>query len=567
MNFENPLILLLLFCLPVGGGFLVWRERKSQALIRQLGPANSLKDIFIGFKDDSRFWKSSLWLAVLAMIILALARPVWGMSIEVIDAHAVEIMAVLDVSASMDAQDTQPSRLERAKLDLRDLFERLPGHQVGLILFAGSPMLYLPLSADPTSANSFLNAIDTTSITHQGTGIEAALRLAVDSFGDRRDTTRVVLLLSDGEEHTGDQLAALEAARSAGIILSAIGYGSLEGALIPLRDNTGKAAGYKTNRAGEQVRSVLTERNLKLLAERGGGTYQRAGQSAIPQFVTQIERLQVANNSVGGGRERPVERFEIFVALAALALTIEMRLNGIFRLGKIGLLLMLTACGVNAAERNNAANQLYGQANDRAAIQAYYAAQVAAPDAPEPYYNAASPLLRAGEFQQAVRALRQALRHSDRAMSARVYYNLGNVYFEAGRYEDAIAAYQQALLRQPDDSDARHNLELAWQRMLSVTPTTTEAGVTPPGTTPTPQGSLSQRPTPTSQPGTMNAPMTLTPSTGNTLTTPILASGFDTTMSIEEADRRLDALQESQKLLPLHQASTPPTDTATDKDW
>lgn len=243
----------------------------------------------------------------------------------------------------------------------------------------------------------------------------------------------------------------------------------------------------------------------------------------------------------------------------------------------LGCGVVLTGCGVNAAERNNAGNALYARGEYDAALQAYQAAQVAAPNLPQPYYNAASALALAGELEAAIEALEQALATADEDLTAQAYYNLGNIYFQMAEYDDAVVAYQEVLLRRPDDQDARYNYELALSRILPLTPTALEQQVEPeqgetdPNVTPTNQPGALDGPTPTPPPQEGPPDPTSTPVEGGDqggeqqLLTPTPQPEGE--MTIEDAERLLDSVQQDQRTLQefLRDIATPSTPSA--EDW
>ncbi len=238
---------------------------------------------------------------------------------------------------------------------------------------------------------------------------------------------------------------------------------------------------------------------------------------------------------------------------------------------------ILVGCGVNAAERNNTGNSLYSQADYDAALQAYQAAQVAAPDVPQPYFNAASALAQTGELEAAVEALEQAFKTADEDLTAQAYYNLGNVYFEMGEYDDAAAAYQETLLRRPEDQDARYNYELALSRILPLTPTALEQQVEPA------QGETDPSVTPTNNPGALDGPTPTPPpqegppdptsppveggEPGGERPSLTLTPQPEGPMTLEDAQRLLDSVQEDQRTLQefLNDVATPSTPPA--EDW
>ncbi len=328
MTFLSAGALVLLAILPVWVVFFVWRGRTRMAILRQLGEIDLIAALFPQVSSARRRWKSALWLCALGSLIIALARPVWGVDLDVVQTQGVSVMIVLDVSNSMAAQDILPNRLERAKLAIRDLFNGLAGNEIGLIVFAGTAFVQFPLTNDPVSAVTFLNAVSTDSISRQGTAIEDALRLAIETFGEQSPAARIVVLMTDGENHEGDPLSTADEAAQEGITIHAIGYGDPdEGVPIPVVDVNGNIINYKTDQAGDVVLSRLDEAILESIAERGGGIYQRASASGV-EITNLIAQIQEAEAGDLGSRSetRGVERFGIFVALAVLALSLEMLL-------------------------------------------------------------------------------------------------------------------------------------------------------------------------------------------------------------------------------------------------
>jgi Ca-activated chloride channel family protein len=328
MNFVTPQSLLLLILLPVAIGFLVWRARVYRARLIRLGDEQLISRLMPEISTVRRVAKSVLWLATFASLVVALARPVWGEDVSIIETQGLSVIVALDVSRSMDAQDVAPSRLERAKFAINDLFESLSGNQLGLILFAGTAFVQIPLTTDTMSASTFLKAASSDSITRQGTNIDAALQLAIESFHEEMSAQRIIILVTDGENHEGDPLKVADWAAELGIVIYTMGYGNIEGAAIPLHDSNGNATGYQTDRAGNLVLSILDEPTLRAIAERTGGTYQSATPSG--QEITNLTEL-LRNTGAGdlGTRveSRSVERFGIFVALALVALSFEMILS------------------------------------------------------------------------------------------------------------------------------------------------------------------------------------------------------------------------------------------------
>lgn len=323
--FENSTFLLLLVLLPVMGGFFVWRTRVRENALLRVGEAASIRALTGRISESRRRWKSGLWLATLAALIFALARPVWGVDAELIESRGIAVMIVLDVSESMHAQDVLPNRLERAKLSLTDLLNAGIGNLFGLVLFAGDAFVQFPLTSDTETAITFIRAASPRSISRQGTAVEDALQLALDSFDERITDQSMIILLTDGENHQGDPLAAARRAADLGVRVHVIGYGNPEGATIPVYDDVGTVIGFKTDRANNIVLSRLEEPILQDIAEITGGTYQRASDTGV-EVINLYNIIAEKEGDVLEARlqTRSVERFGIFVMLALITLSLEM---------------------------------------------------------------------------------------------------------------------------------------------------------------------------------------------------------------------------------------------------
>jgi Ca-activated chloride channel family protein len=261
-----------------------------------------------------------LWFAALVTLVVALARPLWGSQVLVKVQEGVEVMVVLDVSVSMLSEDVKPNRLARAKLTVEELMDRLGGNDVGLVIFAGAAFVQFPLTSDLYTARLFLESAGPGSISRPGTALEEAIRVALDGFAENRAAGRVVLLLTDGEGHEGDPLAAAKEAAALGVTIHAIGFGSPGGEPIPLRDETGNVVGYKRNAQGEVVLSRLDEATLQQIVAGTGGLYRSGfGEEGVEDIVEAIASLETGQTEeqfeVHG-----VERFEWFAGAAFLAL-------------------------------------------------------------------------------------------------------------------------------------------------------------------------------------------------------------------------------------------------------
>lgn len=324
MRILLPSVLILLALVPAMGLFLIWRERIRQRRRLTIGTDRLLTRLGLAAEPQRRWRRHVLWLLALGSLVVAAARPAWGTDLVPLEVQGASVMLVLDVSNSMNAQDLKPSRLERAKLDLQELARMLDGREIALIVFAGEALIQFPLTTDPFSIGEFLSAASSRAITRQGTALEAALNLAVSAFDPRRVTARYIVVATDGESHDDEPLRAIERAVEAGVVVHTLGYGGEAGAPVPVLGEEGTVIGYLSQNDGGVVLSTLDELTLRQAAERSGGLYRRGGQPAAVSDIANAIRSSKGQTADGGFQSREVERFGIFVALAVLALTLEM---------------------------------------------------------------------------------------------------------------------------------------------------------------------------------------------------------------------------------------------------
>jgi Ca-activated chloride channel homolog len=294
--------------------------------MQRIGDVELVRALLSQISPVRRRWKAFLWLSTLALLIAALARPVWGIESELVRTEGVQVVLALDISRSMDAIDVAPSRLQRMQFDMLDLVEQLEGHDVAIVLFAGDAYVYMPLTYDVGAARIFLSAVATDMTSVQGTNISAAIESALSLFDARSTAQRVIVLATDGENHEVDPQSIAQYAAENQVIIHTIGYGTLNGSLIPVYDQFGNLYNYKTDRNNELVTSMLNDEVLRRVSQASGGIYQQAGfgdvVGVLVEDINQLQSGELHEELV----TRPVERFGIFVALALFVLSIEMLL-------------------------------------------------------------------------------------------------------------------------------------------------------------------------------------------------------------------------------------------------
>lgn len=326
MDFAQPIYFLCFIPLIGVGLLLLFLNKRKEAAIARLGMPALVNKLSAKVNWSGRRWKLILWFVALSFLIIALTRPRWGSKVEYIEQQGVEIMVALDVSESMLAEDLKPTRLARAKLEITELMDRLEGNEIGLVLFSGAAFVQFPLTSDFATARMFLDSARPGIISRPGTAIAEAIEVAMSGFNEERSSQKVIILLTDGENHEGDVLSATNEAAEQGIIIYTIGFGSPNGEPIPEYDPLGNLIGYKRDQQGEIVLSRLDETTLQQIALMTNGRYFRAAADGreVGFLANEIGELQTASLE-SRFETRRIERFQWFLGLAILALvTIEL---------------------------------------------------------------------------------------------------------------------------------------------------------------------------------------------------------------------------------------------------
>ena len=225
--------------------------------------------------DQSRF-KGVLKLVVLAMAVvcfcIALVNPKVGTKLETVTREGVDIVFAIDVSKSMLAEDVAPSRLEKAQQLTAQIINNLVSDRVGIIAYAGKAVPQLPITTDYAAAKMFLQNMNTDMLSSQGTAIDEAIQLSRTYFNDAEQTNRVLVIISDGEDHKDLNLDVAKAAAKEGIKIFTIGVGSEKGGPIPLKRD-GVVMRYKKNQKGETVITKMNSNTLTAIAEEANGLF------------------------------------------------------------------------------------------------------------------------------------------------------------------------------------------------------------------------------------------------------------------------------------------------------
>ena len=331
-RFEEPTYLYLLLLLPFLAAFYLYSNYRRRKAIRKFGDpvlmAQLMPDVS-KYRPDVKFW---LVFAAIGLFAVLLARPQFGSKLETVKRQGVEVMIALEISNSMLAQDVQPSRLEKAKRLVAQLVDKMENDKVGMIVFAGDAFTQLPITSDYISAKMFLESINPSLISKQGTAIGAAINLATRSFTPQEGVGRAVIVITDGENHEGGAVEAAKAAAEKGIQVSVLGVGMPDGAPIPVEGTND----FRRDRDGNVVVTRLNEQMCQEIAQAGDGIYVRVDNSNAAQKVIAQEINKMAKADV----ETQVytefnEQFQAVAWIILLLLLAEMlileRKNPLFR--------------------------------------------------------------------------------------------------------------------------------------------------------------------------------------------------------------------------------------------
>ena len=288
-RFEDPAYLYLLALVPVLVLIRLWGLRKRKRQLGKFGDPALLKSLMPDVskaRAEAKFW---LMTAAVALLAVMLARPQMGTKISQEQRQGIEVILALDISNSMKAEDVAPSRLDKSKMLIENLVDNFTNDKVGLVVFAGDAFVQLPITSDYVSAKMFLQNIGPSLIASQGTNIGEAIELSSRSFTKQDRVGRAIIVITDGEDHEGEAVAAVKKARKEGMRVFVLGVGSPKGSPVPA-----DGGGYMKDRSGQEVMSALNEDMCKEVAKAGGGAYIHVDNTNIAQkqLDGEIAKLQ-----------------------------------------------------------------------------------------------------------------------------------------------------------------------------------------------------------------------------------------------------------------------------------
>ena len=462
-----PLLLILYFFV------LSWKKRT----IKKIGDPKLVKDIIKNYSPQRFALKFVFVLVAFILGVFALVNLRSPKGVEQVNRKGIDVMIAIDVSKSMLAQDVKPNRLERAKQALGKLIDKLSSDRVGIVVFAGRAYLQMPLTGDHGAAKMYLSSASTDIVPTQGTVISEALKMCQRSFNSKEKKYKAIILISDGEDHDEGALKIAGQLADEGIVINTVGIGSAQGSTI-IDELTNQP---KQDVNGNTVITKLNEEALKKIAEKGNGTYQLF--TNTDDLVTSLEA------QLGSMDQRTITEdslvnyknfFPYFLLLALGLLVIELFISERKAIGKrskkkpatlpVALCLLpvaLCLLPVSTSAQNEKGlikkgNEAYEKMEYDNAITNYQQATTKNPANPTAQYNLGNALYKNKKTDEAVQAYENALSNvTSNADKAKAYYNKGVVLQNDKKLPECIEAYKNALKLNPQDEDARQNLQKA----------------------------------------------------------------------------------------------------------
>ena len=512
MILAEPAWLLGLAAVALAALGFAWIARRDREALDRL-VARPLWGRVVRRSGERLQWaRAALALLGAAALVVALARPQWGIVREKVEREGVDVVLVLDTSGSMATADVAPSRFFLARQALLQLVGRLEGDRFGLVAFEGEAYPLVPLTLDADAVGLFLDTVEPGIVPAPGTSVGVGLAKGLSAFVDEERRNKVMVLVSDGEDLEGDVDAAVRAAKEKGVVVHTVGVGTEAGQPVPETDAEGRVTGYKRDESGNPVVSRLQMQTLEAIAQRTGGQAFRITPSdtSLSRLAAAIEGLEQKTLAQEYSYRRK-ERFQapLAIGLAALTAGLLLPLPSRPRLrwprlasrrpsaaaeaaGRAAVVAAIVLAGASARaqatappaavpsapaaapRRGTLVDEVllrprrataegrgeYDKGNHPQALKAFEKAAGARPGDPGVRFNLADGLYKNARYDEAA-ALFGALGEAPSALAAASRYNLGNTLYQKQDYRGAVKAYREALHAAPNDADTRRNLEVA----------------------------------------------------------------------------------------------------------
>ncbi|MCQ2285279.1 MAG: VWA domain-containing protein [Bacteroidales bacterium] len=531
-RFENVYVLYALLLIPLLSAAYIYLQYKRKKKITKYADETMMERIVPERSKAKEYIKFALLMAALTCFIFALANPQVGSSLEKGKRKGVDIMVCLDISNSMLAEDIKPNRLDASKMALSRFIDKLKGDRIGLVVFAGKAFVQLPITSDYAAAKMFINYVTPEMMNEQGTDIAEALDLAVVSMIPEDDgnedkqrmnalTSKVILVVSDGEDHFDEAVKMAGEVASLGCTIHTIGIGSTRGEPIPVRSANGSVSMKKDNE-GNTVMTRLNEEILQEVAAAGKGIYVHAGNAnmgfeKIQEKIDAMTKTDLDEVTFA----RYDSKFQYPLLLGLIFLFVEMLFlgsknhfdlkkwlnvtQGIFKMKTGMVLLAIILCSnVLCAQTNEELSAIRrgndkfkqsekwrkeamdlkakgGEVNGRKASELmkkasagyqeaelqYRKAMVTTKNYDKANYNLGTALYRQERYEEAAQYFKSVAEQTavDPKLRSKAYHNLGNALMQQQNYGESVKAFKNSLKLDPSDMDTKYNLEYAKKKL------------------------------------------------------------------------------------------------------
>jgi Ca-activated chloride channel family protein len=476
-RFEHIDWMLALLLVPALAVAAMWLQQRKQQRLGSLAQPEKIKALLSSEDASARMNRRLGWFSALVLLVLAMANLQLGTEEESVSSKGSNVVIALDLSNSMLARDVAPDRLERSKRMLSSLAGKFSGDRVALIVFAGRAYVQMPFTTDYGAFEMHLRSVNTEVMPTQGTALGEAISIAMAMPGAGGQKEKVLVLLSDGEDHDSQAIDMAKKAAGQDLIIHTIGVGTSKGGPIPVK--TGAGVAYKTDRSGQQIISQLNEDNLKAIASAGGGKYFNIDneKQAIREIVKSIKW-----SSASLGEERIYRRyknyFQWFLFPAIILLMLELAgLNMAAGISaffnklkrpysvKVGiwmvLSLALVSCQKPVNKQEYQAAQLLAK-GDIEAAKSLFSEMLQADSSARNLYQLGTIFMLSEQYDSMAMCYEAAIGLSpDSALLQKLYFNVGNVAYLKGEYTFAVESFSEVLSMKPGNYRAQYNLCMA----------------------------------------------------------------------------------------------------------
>ncbi len=468
MEFHNPNMLFWLWAIVPVAGFLIYGMGKRKKILLGFAREDMISALAPGRSRGREWIKTILILLAMILAVIALAEPEMGFHWERVSQKGVDIMIALDCSRSMLAQDVEPCRLERAKREIMDLVSLMKTDRAGLVAFAGNAFLQCPLTLDYQGFHIFLRTLSPDYLPLGGTNIKAAIEVCDSAFDLAADTDKAIILITDGENTSGDLETITEKMAEKNIRIFAVGVGDIHGAPVPAA-----SGGFVKDENGSIVMSKVDEKCLRQICSRTNGHYVRsvAGDMDLEEIYTRRICPDMNQKEFEQGRKKTgTPRFQWFLFPCVLLLLAEAWLmrscpvkkkNSFHKAILLALLMAVWAMPDTGTAENLVAKGLQKFENQEfeQAKTCFIQAQLKHPDDLRLYYNIGTAAYKNQEYDLALDNFAKAAETSDPELQHNSWYNMANTLIQKGNLEKAKETLEQLLASFPRDEQAKDNLD------------------------------------------------------------------------------------------------------------